>query len=140
MKKCNFHVRGIKSIRPYITKRVCHSLIIALVVSNLDYCNALQLEIPRFTVSRKGAQVCQLYSGTQRPALTVRTGTCLIQGLGSGPQGCQQLWANIYVRPCLAPQAYQVLVRLEQDATSGTRTFWRPLQTCGTTCQCHCVN
>ena len=44
-KKCNSHLRRIKSIRPHITKRVCHSLVIALVVSSLDYCNALLLEI-----------------------------------------------------------------------------------------------
>ena len=105
MKKCNFHVRGIKSIRPYITKRVCNSLIIALVVSNLNYCNAILLDIPRFTV-----RVPKYASFT--PVLRdLHTGTCSIQGLGSGPQGCQKLWANVYVRPCLAPQAYQVRPR-----------------------------
>ena len=47
-KKCNFQLRRIKSIRPYITKRVCQSLVIALVVSSLDYCHALLLEIPEY--------------------------------------------------------------------------------------------
>ena len=33
--KCNFHMRRIKSIKPYITKRISHSLVNVLVVSNL---------------------------------------------------------------------------------------------------------
>ena len=51
-KKCNFHLRRITSIRPYITKRVCHSLVIALVVSSLDYCNALMLDVPAYHLTR----------------------------------------------------------------------------------------
>ena len=51
-KKCNFHLRHIKSIRPYITKHVCHSLVIAPVVSSLDYCNALLLDIPEYHLTR----------------------------------------------------------------------------------------
>ena len=44
--KCNCHLRHIKSIRPYIMKHVCHSLVIAVVVSNLDCCSALLLVLP----------------------------------------------------------------------------------------------
>ena len=47
-KKCNFHLRRIKSISPFITKRVCQSLVIALVVLSLDYCKALLLDIPEY--------------------------------------------------------------------------------------------
>ena len=32
----------------YFTKNVCHSLVIALVVSSLDYCNALVLDLPEY--------------------------------------------------------------------------------------------
>ncbi len=39
--KANFHLRRIGSIRRYITREVCHSLVVALVMSHLDYCNAL---------------------------------------------------------------------------------------------------
>ena len=39
--KANFHLWRIGSIRRYITKDVCHSLVISLVTSQLDYCNAL---------------------------------------------------------------------------------------------------
>ena len=39
--KASFHLRGIGSIRHYITREVCHSLVIALVISHLDFCNAL---------------------------------------------------------------------------------------------------
>ena len=39
-KKYNVHSRRISSIRGYIMKPACHFLVIALVVSTLDYCNA----------------------------------------------------------------------------------------------------
>ena len=45
-RKCNYHL--IRSIRIYFTKHVCHSLVIALVVSSLDYCNALVLDLPEY--------------------------------------------------------------------------------------------
>ena len=51
-RKCYFHLRRIASIRNYISKSVCHRLVIALVVSNLDYCNALLLDIPGYLLRR----------------------------------------------------------------------------------------
>ena len=39
--KASFHLWRIGSIRHYITREVCHSLVIALVISHLDFCNAL---------------------------------------------------------------------------------------------------
>ncbi len=51
-RKCNFHLRRIATIRAYITKSVCHKLVIALVVSNLDYCNALLCDIPSYLVRK----------------------------------------------------------------------------------------
>ena len=43
-KKCDFHLKRINSTRRYITKRVCHLLVTALVVLIMDYCNVFQLE------------------------------------------------------------------------------------------------
>ena len=51
-KKCNYHLRRISSIRAYINKSLCHSIIMALVVSNLDYCNSLLLDVPDNQLSR----------------------------------------------------------------------------------------
>ena len=42
----------IHEARPYITKCVCHSLVIVLVVSHLDYCNALLLDMPEYHMTR----------------------------------------------------------------------------------------
>ena len=39
--KASFHLQRIGSIRHYITREVCHSLVIALVISHLHFCNAL---------------------------------------------------------------------------------------------------
>ena len=50
--KGNFHLRRIASIRPFVTKRVCHSLVISLVSSNLDYCNGLLMNLPGCQLSR----------------------------------------------------------------------------------------
>ena len=36
-----FHLRRIGQIRKYITQSMCHSLVISLVMSHLDYCNCL---------------------------------------------------------------------------------------------------
>ena len=39
--KAAYHIRRIGSIRQYITTNMCCSLVMSLVVSNLDYCNCL---------------------------------------------------------------------------------------------------
>ena len=51
-RKCNYHLRRIRSIRTYITMHVCHSFVIALVISSFDYCNALLLELPQYHLTR----------------------------------------------------------------------------------------
>lgn len=51
-KKCNYHLRRIGSIRPYITNSVCNMLVRSLVLSNLDYCNALLLDVPDCLIKR----------------------------------------------------------------------------------------
>ena len=51
-RKCNYDLRRTRSIRTYITKHVCHSLVIAVVVSSLDYCNALLLDLPEHQLTR----------------------------------------------------------------------------------------
>ena len=51
-KMCSFHLRCIKSVRPFTTKRVCHSLAIALASPNLDYCNALLLDLAEYRPTR----------------------------------------------------------------------------------------
>ena len=51
-KMCSFHLRRIKSVRPFTAKRACHSLVIALVSPNLDYCNALLLDTAEYRPTR----------------------------------------------------------------------------------------
>ena len=40
-KKCTFHLRRIGSIRRFLPRDVLQGIVTALVLSNLDYCNAL---------------------------------------------------------------------------------------------------
>ena len=41
IKVASYHLRRIGSIRKYITDGICHKLVVALVTSNIDYCNGL---------------------------------------------------------------------------------------------------
>ena len=41
IKVASYHLRRIGSIRKYITAGICHKLVVALVTSNIDYCNGL---------------------------------------------------------------------------------------------------
>ena len=39
--KCHFHLTRISSVRMYLAVHACRSAVVSLVVSTLDYCNAL---------------------------------------------------------------------------------------------------
>ena len=41
IKVASYRLRRIGSIRKYITAGICHKLVVALVTSNIDYCNGL---------------------------------------------------------------------------------------------------
>ena len=47
-KKCDYHQRRSIWAYMYIMKAICYSLVIALVVSSLDYYNILQLDLPEY--------------------------------------------------------------------------------------------
>ncbi len=47
---CRFALHNIRKIRPYLTQHAVQLLIQALVISRLDYCNALQAGLPSNTI------------------------------------------------------------------------------------------
>ena len=51
-KKCFYFLKWIKEIRPYITENLTKVLVHALVISRLDYCNALYIHLPRYLLNR----------------------------------------------------------------------------------------
>jgi hypothetical protein len=51
-KKCNYHLRRIGSIRRYITRDIAKGVVVALILSNLDYCNALLAGGPTTQIDR----------------------------------------------------------------------------------------
>ncbi len=51
-KKCHYHLRRIRYIRKYLTHSSCRTVVQALVISNLDYCNAILCNIPENQVRR----------------------------------------------------------------------------------------
>jgi hypothetical protein len=50
--KCNFHLRRISSIRDHLTTAACKSVVVSLVLSSLDYCNALLAGLPVSQLAR----------------------------------------------------------------------------------------
>jgi hypothetical protein len=51
-KTCYFHLRNISRIRPYLTTNACKTMVQALVLSRLDYGNALLYGLPKQTISK----------------------------------------------------------------------------------------
>ena len=52
VKSCYFHLRNIGKIRRYLSPESCKILVQALVISRLDYCNALLYSLPDYVLSR----------------------------------------------------------------------------------------
>ena len=52
VKKCYFHIRNISKIRKYLTAETCKVLVNSLVLSQLDYCNALYYGLPNSSLLR----------------------------------------------------------------------------------------
>ncbi len=49
-RSCRFALHNIRKIRPFLTKHVAQLLVQALVISRLDYCNALLAGLPSNTI------------------------------------------------------------------------------------------
>ena len=52
IRSCSHHIRQIGRIRKYISTEACHSAVQSLVVSRLDYCNALLTGLPHCQMQR----------------------------------------------------------------------------------------
>ncbi len=49
-RSCRFALHNIRKIRPFLTQHAAQVLVYALVISRLDYCNALLAELPSCTI------------------------------------------------------------------------------------------
>ncbi len=49
-RSCRFALHNIRKIRPFLTEHAAHLLVQALVISRLDYCNALLAGLPSNTI------------------------------------------------------------------------------------------
>ncbi len=61
-RSCRFALHNIRKIRPFLTEHAAQLLVQALVISRLDYCNALLAGLPSCTI--KPLQMIQNCSGT----------------------------------------------------------------------------
>ena len=46
VKKCNFQIRNVGKIRKYVNESNCKILVNSLIISHIDYCNALYFGLP----------------------------------------------------------------------------------------------
>ena len=51
-KRTSYHLRRIRSVHKYITAYIFHKLVVALVTSNIDYCNGLLGDLAAKDVDR----------------------------------------------------------------------------------------
>jgi hypothetical protein len=49
---CNYYMKKISSIRPFIGQSECESLVHGVITSRLDYCNALYFSLPQSLLSK----------------------------------------------------------------------------------------
>ncbi len=64
-RSCRFALHNIRKIRPFLTEHAAQLLVQALVISRLDYCNALLAGLPSNTTSTNDSE-CSGTTGLQR--------------------------------------------------------------------------
>ncbi len=63
-RSCRFALHNIRKIRPFLTEHAAQLLVQALVISRLDYCNALLAGLPSCTIKRQRRLVVSSQRGT----------------------------------------------------------------------------
>ncbi len=76
-RSCRFALHNIRKIRPFLTEHAAQLLVQALVISRLDYCNALLAGLPSNTI--KPLQMIQNPCYTSLCLLTLATSCSLRQ-------------------------------------------------------------
>ena len=49
VKNCNYHIRNIYAVKRYLDQQSILALVHALVMSRVDYCNSLWVNLPNYT-------------------------------------------------------------------------------------------
>ena len=52
VKSCYYYLNWIKKIRKYLSKEVAKSIVHALVISRIDYCNGLYINLPKYATEK----------------------------------------------------------------------------------------
>ena len=52
IKSCNYHLRNISKIRPYISTDACKDAVQTLIMSRIDYCSSLLCGISQYDIGR----------------------------------------------------------------------------------------
>ncbi len=78
-RSCRFALHNIRKIRPFLTEHAAQLLVQALVVSRLDYCNALLAGLPSNSKTSTNDSECGGMTGLQRAQKsTCYTSLCLL--------------------------------------------------------------
>jgi len=51
-KSCNYHIRQLRCIRPYLDSKTASTIATSIVHSKLDYCNSLYYNLPKSQITR----------------------------------------------------------------------------------------
>ena len=51
-KYCNYHIRELRCIRPYLDSKTASTIATFIVYSKLDYCNSLHHNLPNYPLNR----------------------------------------------------------------------------------------
>ena len=52
VKTCNYHIRNLYSVRKFLDQDCLITLVHSLIVSRVDYCNSLYLELPSYLLKK----------------------------------------------------------------------------------------
>ena len=95
-KSCYFYISWIWRVRPYLTECAAKSIVHALVVSRLDYCNAVLVNLPKYEIHR----LQQVQDSAAR----------LVKNCASREQSAEALRCDLHWLPVKERIEYKVLL------------------------------
>uniref|UniRef100_A0A8C1R1D0 Reverse transcriptase domain-containing protein n=1 Tax=Cyprinus carpio TaxID=7962 RepID=A0A8C1R1D0_CYPCA len=110
-RSCRFALHNIRKIRPFLTEHVAQLLVQALVISRLDYCNALLVGLPSSTIQplqmTQNAAALLVFNEPKKVHVT--------------------LFISLQWLPVSAPIKFKTLMLVYRTATGSAPTFFHSL-------------
>ena len=124
---CFYHIRRLRQIRHYVSRRVLKQLVTSLVLSRLDYCNAILAGLPALTLmalQREQNSAAPLVLGLDRRSSTT---TALRDTVAAGPAP-HHLQSRNSDAPVAVHRNRPISSRSAQPTHNGSSASLRPEQ------------